>query len=75
MAPRSHLIQAYIEEVLFSLWEEGIQKEEPNLSTSMYFRNLMIADFKRRNLLTPEIIDALLTGEPLKMPVADDSAA
>jgi len=55
-----------MEEILWVVLQEGVLRDAPNLSTSTYFRNLVISDFKARELLTPEITYHLLTGEPLK---------
>jgi hypothetical protein len=60
----------YVEPILFALVQEGVLREDPDLSASVYARNLIFADLKARQLLTPEIMESLVTGRPLKPPEA-----
>lgn len=55
----------YLESILYNLVQEAILPENPDVSASMYVRNLIFDDLKTRNLLTPEILNALITGKPL----------
>lgn len=62
---RGHSVIVYIEEALWTLLQEGVLSDMPKMSASTYLRNLMIADFKVRNILSPAVIDSLLTGLPV----------
>jgi hypothetical protein len=44
---------------------EGPLKDEPELSASTYARNLIFKDLSDRGFLTKELLDALITGQPL----------
>lgn len=68
MRTRSQAILVYMEPILFAVMQEGPLKDDPNLSASSYARNLIFQDLKARGLLSPEILDALITGLPLKLP-------
>lgn len=63
---RNHQLVVYLENVLYILVQEEVLVPEPDLTQSGYVRNLIFADLKDRNLLTPEILDCLITGKPLK---------
>lgn len=56
----------YMEQTVWALLQEGILVHE-DISASTYFRTLVVEDFKRRGLLSPEIIDSLITGQDLKI--------
>jgi hypothetical protein len=55
-----HPVVTYLNDVLFTVLQEGILGQEPNLSASTYIRNLVVKDFDRRGLLTPDIKDLLV---------------
>jgi hypothetical protein len=55
----------YLEPLLYSVLQEGVLLDEPDLTASIYARNLIFEDLKRRKLITPEILDSLITGKPL----------
>lgn len=55
-----HPVVTYLNDVLFAVLQEGILGPEPSLSASTYIRSLVISDFDRRGLLTPDIKDLLV---------------
>lgn len=65
---RSETILVKLEPLLQVLLQEGVLNDSGE-SASLYTRNLIFQDLKKRGLITPEILDALVTGNALQLPV------
>lgn len=63
---RSETILVKLEPLLQAILQEGVLSESGE-SASLYTRNLIFQDLKRRGLITPEILDALVTGNALQV--------
>lgn len=61
---RSEVFNVYLEPLLQFVLQEGVLSQSGE-SASLYARNLIFADLKARGLITTEIMEALVTGQPL----------
>lgn len=55
----------YLEPLLYACLQEAVDLR--TVTASEYMRNLVFQDLKARSIMTPEILEALVTGQPLKV--------
>lgn len=71
---RSEVFAVYLEPLLQAVLQEGVLSQSGE-SASLYARNLIFADLKTRGLITPEIMEALVTGQTLTESVSVSAGA